>query len=386
MHHLFKTCLALLGLALFCTVSAHEIGYLHHRENQFAMPVKRKDIHPRHTSLHVQVARADVASVRYQLFDGTLLGESEAPSADFGAVVAFPHEGLFEVTALGFDADGNQVAKTYATLHIAERRLANQPLEAALPVTPQKGFMAPLWSPSGEHLVFSGEQYRGLYLVNMNTRAKKGFSITTLSEQDMAGYKPQWHPHEQGLWFRDQGQTDSETPANEIDLGGNSFARDKQEREAAAEPTRFNMVNDELFLTVRDGQTLKRPIALTNGGDKFFGPQGSPDGTKVLYEGLTSGLHVLDLESGQRIHIGQGNHPSWGPDSTRIFFDISEDGHYHIINSDLFVYDLNTNTTTQLTNTPDQREQRPAVANDGRHIAYDADGAVFVAVLPQGGE
>lgn len=387
MKNLFTTLVGLWALCCFCTVSAHEIGFMHHLENRFAMPVKRKDTFSRDTTLRVVCRASNVARVEYRLFDGTVLAASEAAALDFAAAARFPHEGLFEVTAVGYDADGVQVATTYATMHVVQRDRAQQLLAETKAVTVQKDYAAPIWSPTGNQLVFSGAQYRGLYLVDMENAAKRGFpSITTLSDAAMAGFKPVWHPHADALLVREAGQSDTDTPATWVGLDGSAGALSKNEQDDVMGAFQFAVIDDQVCLRGRDGQTFKQPVTLSRGNDKFFAPQASPDGEKVLFEGISSGIWVVDLNTGARTHVGLGNHPSWGPNSEKIYFDIADDGHFQILNSDLFVYDLTANTTTQLTNTPDQREQRPAVAQDGQRIAFDVDGAVFTATLPTGGE
>lgn len=387
MRNLFTTLVGPWALCCFCTVSAHEIGFMHHLENRFAMPVKRKDTFPRETTLRVMCRASNVSRVEYRLFDGTVLATSEAASLDFAAAVDFPHEGLFEVTAVGFDDAGVQVATTYATMHVVQRDRDQKMLVETKAVTVQKDYAAPMWSPAGDQLVFTGEQYRGLFLVDIDAAPKRGFAgIKTLSNETMAGFKPVWHPHADALLVREAGQSDLETPATWVGLDGSAGALSKSEQVDVHANFQFAVIDDHVCLRGRDGETFKKPVTLSRGNDKFFGPQASPDGEKVLFEGISSGIWVVDLTTGARTHVGLGNHPTWGPNSEKVYFDIADDGHFHILNSDLFVYDLVANTTTQLTDTPNLREQRPAVAQDGRRIAFDGDGAVFTATLPAGGE
>lgn len=112
----------------------------------------------------------------------------------------------------------------------------------------------------------------------------------------------------------------------------------------------------------------------------------SPDGQRIAVVTYAQGdneINVLNARSGrveQRIRvdgIGGMADPAWSPDGSRIAFSGQRGGI-----SDLYVYELATRRTTQLTNDREAQIQ-PVWSNDGRRIAYatDADAATSFDAL-----
>ena len=108
------------------------------------------------------------------------------------------------------------------------------------------------------------------------------------------------------------------------------------------------------------------------------GPDWSPHGGEYLvYEGYQNETH-LDIffmradgsEPPQRLP-GSSNapdfSPAWSPDGRRIAFVSWRDG-----NQDIYIFSLDTQEITNLTNTPNRAEDHPAWSPDGRHVAYTA--------------
>ncbi len=111
---------------------------------------------------------------------------------------------------------------------------------------------------------------------------------------------------------------------------------------------------------------------------QFIGSAGSwrPDGREFVVGALRRGrpvLTLLDVETGRRTRevsfpaIGEILNPAWSPDGRTIAFSATTGGH-----SDLYLYDLVTETLRQLTN--DRfADLQPAWSPDGRQIAFVTD-------------
>lgn len=126
-------------------------------------------------------------------------------------------------------------------------------------------------------------------------------------------------------------------------------------------------------------------------------PDWSPDGQFLVYESYTREAH-LDIyvmpSDGSAVPQplpGDGNStepdfaPTWSPnDGRQIAFVSTRTG-----NKDIFVFDLNTQTVRNLTNTPTRDEDHPAWSPDGDYLAYSAVEAgaekVFVQAVNQDG-
>lgn len=245
-----------------------------------------------------------------------------------------------------------------------------EPAEIALQLgggealTEAGGFLDPTWSPDGDRVSFTGERFTGLYTV-----AATGGAVETVAA-DVHGFRHRW-AGDQIVCPRKGAH-----PAMEVTPGTGAVREIEREPGPVFELHRGDIYRGEVSDETR----------LTQGEDKFFDPVVSPDGARVAIVGLTTGIHVLDLNSGLALaHPGPGTHPAWTPDSRWVLFERTGDDGHERTTGELWAVRAATGETVQLTDTADAIEIHPSVSPDGKRVAFIRDDAVWVADLVGGG-
>ncbi|HWM86426.1 MAG TPA: hypothetical protein VNO33_11325, partial [Kofleriaceae bacterium] len=147
-------------------------------------------------------------------------------------------------------------------------------------------------------------------------------------------------------------------------------------RSAAAAQSVAEAHDQRIYVRVADGW---REVG---SGDRFFSPLVSPNGDKVAFQGLATGIYIHVRSTGRTIHVGPGTAPAWSADGARLVYELTEDDGHEIVASDLHMYDVADGRSHRLTDTDDQIERRPGFSPDGQQIAFDDDtGRIWVARL-----
>ena len=219
------------------------------------------------------------------------------------------------------------------------------------------GFRAPRFSPDGETLLVTGPDWRGLWLVDA-----AGGEPRRIADDDRAGLTARFLADGR-VAFDARRAGAVRTLAIDEDGGHRGIA--------AAEPAAFAH-EDRIY--VRTGSDVVR----VGTGDRFFAPTMSPDGRRVAFVGLRTGIHVHDLETGATEHLGAGTAPAWSADGRALAFERTEDDGHEIVASDIWVW--RGGEPVAAIAHPRRIERRPAWSPDGRAIAFDDDaGAIYVA-------
>jgi hypothetical protein len=244
-------------------------------------------------------------------------------------------------------AVGSVTSTAYADRLVETREVARGP------------YLALHFSPDGRDLLVTGPHMRGLQLVPL-----VGGAPRTLSSEAEAGVHARW--------------LGDGTLSYRADVGGTGVqrvvTRTGQARTAAAAPRPFAFTQNERVYAERGGQLRE-----ISSGDRFFGAVISPDGDKVVFQGLVTGLHVYSRSTGATVSIGPGTAPAWSPDSKRLVFEVTEDDGHDLIGADLYIYDLTADRAAPLTTSQRVTERRPSFSPDGTQIAFDDNtGGLFV--------
>jgi hypothetical protein len=200
-------------------------------------------------------------------------------------------------------------------------------------------YLQPQFSPAGDELLVTGPQMRGLAVVS------RAGSVRNISNEHAAGVHVRW-------------------TANGI--------------EAHPQTSAIAFTKDDRMYAVDRTNKLAR----VGSGDRFFGAIVAPDGDKVVFQGLVTGLYVYVRSTGALRYIGPGTAPAWSPDSMRLAYEVTEDDGHAIVASDIYIYTLSTDRAEPVTSTDRVIERRPTFSPDGRELAYDDNtGGIFVGRL-----
>ncbi|HEY5952004.1 MAG TPA: hypothetical protein VIV40_41190 [Kofleriaceae bacterium] len=222
-------------------------------------------------------------------------------------------------------------------------------------------YLAPQFSPDGAALLLTGPQLRGLFVSSLAGR------IEQLTDEAEAGVHARWQANG-SVAYR------AERAGARRDL---VVTRDRRVTSVAAVKPLAYTQDDRMYVVDHANQLVR-----IGSGDRFFGAVVSPDGDKVVFQGLTTGLHLYIRSTGTLRYIGPGTAPAWSPDSTRLAYEVTEDDGHDIVASDLYIYDVARDRAAPITTTDRIVERRPSFAPDGTSIAFDDNtGGIYVGRL-----
>ena len=219
-------------------------------------------------------------------------------------------------------------------------------------------FYAPQFSPDGDALLVTGPRLQGLWLLGLDGRAPR-----TITTEERAGVAARFLPDGRVAFeARRAGATRA------IAVAGDGA----MQQVALPEPAVFAH-GDRIYVRTPDG------VVPVGTGDRFFAPRMSPDGRRVAFIGLRTGIYVYDLDSGSLEHVGTGTAPAWSPDSAALAFERTHDDGHDVVASDIWLWQPGAAATPFIAG--DARiERRPSWSADGRALAFDDDrGAIYVA-------
>ena len=249
--------------------------------------------------------------------------------------------------------------------------------------TEKGGFYHAVFSPSGDYLLTSTEDYSGLNRHELQTGKQ-----TRLSDAAGAGYGVRISQDGKQIVARRYEYQDNRrfTAIERINAktGKTTVARRMaREQVAPVEETaeKVYVTTNGFEMTVHNGgqETVIRPC----GNESYFWCSVSPDGNRVLYVTAHHGAQICNIDGSNAAYLGIMNAPQW-IDNENVIGMIDRDNGDMITDSRLLVRNINTPEKVQVLATGQKIAMYPAVSADGKRIAFNNEkGQIFIMEVKQ---
>ncbi len=276
----------------------------------------------------------------------------------------------------------------------------------------ENSFMAPVWSPDGKLIAFSGEKYKGIWLINIQDK-----SIKLITDEIAAGFHFKWSDDSKSILTRvakyenvlrynavkifnlETNKSNlltgyrtmmpglpSFVPGDEkVFMYGrnklevfNSGIKARQSKKRGSSSKIAYIKDDKIAVQDLSSNQLNtfEPVK----GERVINLQVSPDGSKAAFEIYGGDMYVMNIDGTGLIDLGKGYRPKWSPDSQHLVYMITEDDGEEILASDIYTIKIDGTEKTNLTNTGNKVEMNPDWSPEGNKIAFDVpkEGAIYI--------
>lgn len=279
-------------------------------------------------------------------------------------------------------------------------------------ISGNNGSFYPVFSPDGSGIFYTGESFKGICFVDLNSGAQK-----TITEDQGAGYGFKVGAEGKYVYYRSdryingrkfsslfenklskgisveivKNKRDLSVPLAEIN-GSLVYSLMKQVRTFTnpGQSSRNSIQTikpfayiDNCTINLYDNGNVKNLEPLGQGN--YIWPSVSPDGTKLLFTVAGKGTYVSDLNGKILAELGYANYPSWSPDGKWIAYMVDKDDGMSVTSSDIYAASADGKTKVKLTSTDKIHEMYPSWGPDGKSIVCNSyDGRIFILKLAEG--
>ncbi|MFZ1290418.1 MAG: hypothetical protein WAR79_10015 [Melioribacteraceae bacterium] len=264
----------------------------------------------------------------------------------------------------------------------------------------------PQFSKTDENIIFTTENYNGLYSHNLKTSQTK-----IISNENGVGYKPLIIDDENFVLrnfkiengrkvhsvfmkniFSDKVEI-IEADKRNISIPNqiigsnyfvveNSIVNKKLTSNKLQKSNQFAKAiysqNENLFIIQNDEIKNISPM----GKGVYVWESFSSDGEKVLFTFGNQGSFVCDLDGNILLNINDAHYPKFSPDDKIILFMKDKDDGEKYISSDLFIYSIEEKKEYQITNTSNIIEMYAEWSHDQKSIVYNTFlGEIYLAKI-----
>lgn len=290
--------------------------------------------------------------------------------------------------------------QTFLTLALSMLGVAAmaQPRSASGPtllIKSSQGLMAPVWSPSGDKIAVTSDNYDGIWVADAD-----GSNLRQVTCCSGAGYKMQWSAdgtkllgrtnvvsdnrvfHEVKVWNAADG-AETTLVGKTRELTGTPLWNDAErvmisgERGASSVNTRSlkrtsATAADVYTMMVNDPAGVADKVASLKefSGAIIINPALSHDGKQVAFQVPGKGIFTCNSDGSGVAYLCKGSHPAWLPDNSLIYTVVTDNGE-SFTGSDIYAVDVATGKAVLLTANTDMIPLTPAVTRDGKRVAFE---------------
>jgi Tol biopolymer transport system component len=265
-----------------------------------------------------------------------------------------------------------------------------------------KFLQSPKYSPDGNYISFTEENYNGIFLLNISsgeikeitnepaagfgsswsgnsklilartakfennkrTDALKLFDIETKQAELICDYKshltsiPQWDEHNSSVSFVQKNELFRTAVKS---LKKTAGLNSTPEIKLLLDGTRLVYINSDNQLVNID------PVK----GSQYLNLVLSPDKSKAAFEVYGGNLFAMNIDGSELVDLGKGEKPAWSPDGKYIAYTITDDNGQQYTSSEIYKVGFDGVSKIQLTSTPDIIEINPCWSPDGTNIVFN---------------
>ena len=255
---------------------------------------------------------------------------------------------------------------------MAQPRSASEP---TLLIKSSQGLMAPVWSPSGDKIAVTSDNYDGIWVADAD-----GSNLRQVTCCSGAGYKMQWSADGTKLLGRTNVVSDNRV-FHEVKVwnaaDGVETTLVGKTRELTGTPLWNDaervMISGECGASSVNTRSLKRTSATA--ADVYtraiiINPALSHDGKQVAFQVPGKGIFTCNSDGSGVAYLCKGSHPAWLPDNSLIYTVVTDNGE-SFTGSDIYAVDVATGKAVLLTANTDMIPLTPAVTRDGKRVAFE---------------
>lgn len=264
----------------------------------------------------------------------------------------------------------------------------------------------PKFSSDDSQIIFTSENYKGLYTYNIKSKQTK-----IISEENGTGYKPLIV--DDNIIFRNSEFINGKKHHSVFltDINSNQIKTIETGKRRISIPNQIvskaltlienSSLNKKNIFTNKLSKTNQISKAIYSENDHLYlvqnenvkdlSPLGkgvyvwesfSHDGKKIIFTYGNKGTFICDLNGNILQNIADARYPKFSPDDKYVLFMRDRDDGYNYVSSELFVYSLINQKEIQLTNTSDKIEMYPEWSHNQQNIAYNtSDGNIYIAQI-----
>ncbi len=269
-------------------------------------------------------------------------------------------------------------------------------------------FFFPKLNNSGNKILLTSDNYKGLWLYDLSDK-----NLKNISDDLGSGYQAQFADDNKSIVYRSDNYInnrkfssikvkDLENNQTEILVSGQRNINEPKQISSGkvvyldngklkniaiknvSKPSTINSAdaavyidNSNIVLYKNGEKKILQPLGTGN----YIWPSLSPDNTKILFTLAGKGTFVSDLNGNIISEIGFADAPQWSPDGKWIVFMQDKDNGEFVTSSDVYVIPSNGGEKTAITHSVDVKEMYPSWNVKDKIVFNTVDGKIFIVEL-----